>query len=293
MSIPLATIAARMVSVTGASFPRSLDKLDRLINQATVPTQVVAAVLGTDPMLSAQILAEANATSTSDITQLSAAMLHMGLGSVHGLVRAATPVPEEHRKALMACWTQAGACSTMTQLLASACSSRLQAHYDDETLQAAGLLHDIGTIIAILQFPDEYQRACTRLEQELVPFPTLLKEELGADTAQLGALLAQTWRLPPLLISCIRHHAQPRGTDSFREVVSLVHVARILVRACGFHCERDRFVECLDEDVLRQLDLHLYDFERLIEQFLDQMEERELYEGLVGGKTGLNPIIRQ
>jgi HD-like signal output (HDOD) protein len=292
MTIPLATIAARMVSVTGASFPRSLDKIDRLINQATVPTHVVLAVLGTDPMLSAQVLAEANATSASEITQLSAAILHIGLGSVHGLVRAASPVPTEHRRALSACWNQANACANMTRLIAAACAPRLQAHYDDETLQIAGLLHDIGTIVAILQFPDEYRRACDRLERQATPLPILLKEELGAETAQLGALLAQTWRLPAIFVACIRYHAQPLATESFREITSLVHVARILVRACGFHNERDRFLESLDEEVLKKLDLHLSDFERLVEQFLNEMEENELYEGLVGTKTGLNPIIR-
>jgi HD-like signal output (HDOD) protein len=292
MSYPLATLAARMVSVAGASFPRSLSKLDRLISQGTVPTQVVIAVLGTDPMLTAQVLAEANATSSGDITQISAAMLHIGLGSVHGLIRAAAHIPEEHRKALADCWTQANACATMTRLLATACAGRLQAHYDDETLQTAGLLHDLGTIIAILQFPAEYQRACERLEREEIPLSRLLKEELGADNAQLGTLLAHTWRLPALFTSCIRHHAQPERADGFGELVGLVHVAHILVRACGFTCGRDRFVENLSEEVLRHLDLHLYDFERLIELFLDEMDELELYEGLVGSKTGLHPTLR-
>jgi hypothetical protein len=38
VTVPLATIAARMVSVTGASFPRSLEKLDRLLSEGVVPT---------------------------------------------------------------------------------------------------------------------------------------------------------------------------------------------------------------------------------------------------------------
>lgn len=292
MTMPLATIAARMVTVTCSSFPRSLDKLDRLLSEGTVPTQVVAAVLASDPMLAAQMLGEANATASSDITQLSAAMMNIGLGSVHGLIRGCGAIPADKRQEMAACWSQANACATMTRIVAVNCGNRLRATYDEETLQAAGLIHDLGTIIAILHFPDDYARACRRLDAGEGTLNQLLKQELGADCAQLGTLLARIWRLPPMLATCIRYHQHPMASDSFQEIACMVHVARILARACGFTPSRDRFLDPLDEQAIKRLDLHTYDLERIIDLFFEEMDELELYEGMLGAKTALLPIIR-
>jgi HD-like signal output (HDOD) protein len=253
---------------------------------------VVTAVLAIDPMLTAQVLGEANATSANDVTQLSVAMMQTGLGSVHGLIRGVAPIPSQHRKELAGCWGQANACATMTRILAGHCAGRLHARYDDETLQTAGLLHDLGSIVAILHFSDDYARACARLDAGEGPLPRLLKEELGADPPQLGALLAHTWRLPPLLTTCIRSHHQPLRAESFNEIACLVHVARILVRACGFVTGRDRFLDPLDEDAMKLLDLHVYDLERIVDQFFEEMDELELYEGMLGAKTALLPVVR-
>jgi HD-like signal output (HDOD) protein len=287
MNLPHATIAAHMVCVTSVSFQRSLDKIDRLITQESVPVQVLTAVLANDPMLTAQILAEANATSSIELTQLSAAMLHVGLGSVLGVVRSTNAIPEAQRQDLASCWSHANACAALTRLLANYCVGRLQIRYDEETLQCAGLLHDFGSIIAVTQFPAEYARACDRLDQEEGSFSELLKEELGCNPAKLGELFAQTWRLPALYTACIRYHAEPTRTGNFNEIVCLVHVAHVLARACGFVGVRDRFVEPFDEEALRRLDLHLTDLERLIEQFFDEREDYELFEGALGTRSGL------
>ncbi len=281
MSLPLPTIAARMLTVSCLGFPSSRDKIDRLVEEGSAPLSVLVALISADPMLTAQVLGQANSTSTSDITQLTNAMSHLGLGSVHGLVRDSLPIPDGLRRDLAGCWSLANACANMTRVLADYCTPTLAAKSDEETLHAAGLLHDLGTIVAMAHFSEEYARAVARLDGERTSINRLLREELGADQVALGTLLASYWRLPPLITACIRYHQQPLRADGFQETVALVHVSRCLVRACGFVAGADRFLEPLDEEAMALLKLRISDLERILDRFYDQMEELELYEGVL------------
>ena len=94
MTLPLAAIASRVVGMSCVGFPRSLDKIDRLLSEGDAPLPVVTAVIATDPLLTTQILGSANATSPKEITQLSEALVYIGLGAIHGLVRGAGHIPD-------------------------------------------------------------------------------------------------------------------------------------------------------------------------------------------------------
>jgi HD-like signal output (HDOD) protein len=278
MNLPLATIAARVVGMSCVGFPRSLDKIDRLISEGDAPLGVVAAVIATDPLLTAQLLGTANATSPKEITQLSEALTYLGLGAVHGLVRGSGHIPEGRRKELAGCWALANATGTMVRVLAAHCGGSLALRLDNETLHVAGLLHDLGTVVAMLHFDGQLTRASARLDAGDGPLPRLLRQELGADTQALGTLLATTWRLPALLVAPLRHHRHPLRAEDFQELSCLVHVARTLVRACGFIAGRDRFLEAIDEDALKLLKLTMTDITVVLDRFYEEMEELELYE---------------
>jgi HD-like signal output (HDOD) protein len=283
MTHPLPTIAARLLTVSCMGFPSSLDKIDRLLTEGSAPRSVLVGLISADPLLSAQVLGQANSSAHTDITQLTAAMSHLGLSSVHGLVRSSLPIPPTLRRDLAGCWSLANACANMTRVLADYCTPTLAAKADAETLHLAGLLHDLGTIVALVHFPEDHARAAARLDERGSSLARLLREELGADQVTLGTLLATYWRLPPLLTACIRYHQRPLQADGYQETVALVHVSRCLVRACGFIAGADRFVEPLDDNALTLLRLHASDLERILENFYDQMAELELYEGVFAG----------
>ena len=262
-------------------FPRSQEKLDRLIIEGSAPLPMLAALIGADPLLTAQVLGQANSTSATEITQLSAAMIHLGLGSVHGLVKGELPIPEPRRHAMAGCWALAQATATMTRVLADYCAPTMSGSYDHETLHAAGLLHDLGTIVAHLHFSEPYERALQRLDQHGTQLNQLMRDELGTDAIALGTLLATYWRLPPTITACIRYHATPLRCDGHHELISLVHVSRGLVRSCGYVAGTDRFLDPFDDGALALLKIYLSDIERVLEQFYDEMDDLELYEGVL------------
>lgn len=101
----------------------------------------------------------------------------------------------------------------------------------------AGLLHDIGKLLLVNYLPEQFQRT---IEISDANQWSLLKAEqsiYATDHAEIGAMLAQWWSLPPFLVEAIRSHHHPRTTPIEQEVNSAAYAANIL--ACQFNlCAR-------------------------------------------------------
>jgi HD-like signal output (HDOD) protein len=281
MPLPLPTIASRVMTTPGFSFPRTIEKLESLFADPAAPSDVAQAIIGSDPILTAVTLSQAN-LSGEGVTRLSDALRTVGLGGVIGISRGFQPVPSVCTKYLAACWNQANACAIMTPLVAKMAATHAPglevAQMDDQTLSIAGLLHDLGTALALVRFTDEFGRAAERQELGQGPFSALLKHELGVDSCDLGYLFARNLNLPSALTSCIRFHPRPGKADAHPELVAAVHIARLLVRGLGHVAGPDRFIEGLDGDALSLLHLRLDDYPPLLERFLDTWEAQEMYE---------------
>jgi HD-like signal output (HDOD) protein len=277
------TIAAKIVTLPVMTFPRTLGKIDRLLGDAKAKPGVAASVLASDPLLSALILGRANAASGQDLTQVGPAMGVLGVATVHELIRGTAPLPREHLAAMSACWSLANACGTMCRILGRRSAVAPAAPRDEGTLHTLGLLHDLGTIAAILHFPAAYARTSERLAAGEGFFHDLLKQDLGASPGKLGALWGRALNLPSRLTTPIRFQMRPLNAESEPELCALLHVARILVRACGHVVGQDIHLEEILPETLAMLGLAGADLEAAIEEFFREMEELELYEGALIG----------
>lgn len=287
MSHPVEAIASRLITIPCVSFARTIEKIDRISMHPQITNYVLAGVISSDPMLTALALGRANAVSQSDLTQLSNAVMMLGVTTLRGVIREVDPVPEHARKIMSECWALAHAAGTMTRILAKHSALVKMIGTDEETLHAIGLLHDIGTIVAILHYPREYEEASARLQQGEADFAASLKASLGVSGPELGWLLARHWNLPPLIAECIRYHLHPEKSREYGELVALVHVARTLARACGFCAGADIYLDPITDTTLARLGLYPSDFESIITAFYDDMEEQEQYEG-----SGIHKAIR-
>jgi len=278
--IPLSTIAAKLVTVPAMSFPRTITRIDRMIASGA-PAAVVTATVCSDPFVSALLLGRTNAASGGDQLQLSSAVMVIGLESLRGLMRDVQPLPDGARKTAAGLWSLGNACGTMCRILARHSPPAARLNLEREALHVIGLIHDLGTIVALVVFPTEYEAAVVRLERGDGPFAALLKEELGADPCELGTLLARAWKLPALAATVIRHHRRPFQAEPHADLACLVHVARNLVIGCGFCAGRDAYVEAIDPEALARLELDSVRIERAIAGLFDEMQELELYEGFL------------
>ena len=121
-------------------------------------------------------------------------------------------------------WEHSFATGVASRLLAS----RIGYHDPEEAL-VAGLLHDIGILLFVKYGLDEYAQIDDLQRMSGRPVLSVEQEVMGIDHAELGALLAEKWQLPEILILPIRHHHNPeameQGGKQLRNLVQAVHQA--------------------------------------------------------------------
>ncbi len=127
-----------------------------------------------------------------------------------------------------------------------------------------GILHDMGKIIFSSVHPqlmEKIQNFCKKrdIDRDLI-------EDLsaGLNHAEIGALIAEKWNFPDVLISAIRYHHEPfNAPKEHRDVVYAVYLANAL---CDI--ERQSLIyEQLDRNVLR-------DYKITSQQQFEQIHER-------------------
>jgi HD-like signal output (HDOD) protein/CheY-like chemotaxis protein len=99
----------------------------------------------------------------------------------------------------------------------------------------AALVHDIGTMIIAVGFPQMFQEIAAESAATGRPVHTLEKERIGVTHADVGAYLQGVWGLPfPIVEAVAFHHNPSLVTEGACDVLAALHVADALVdTACN------------------------------------------------------------
>lgn len=89
----------------------------------------------------------------------------------------------------------------------------------------AGLLHDLGKVVLNRFVVEEYAEITRLVRQGDVSFSEAERQVLGFTHEEVGAHLAERWRLPEALVRAIRHHHTPDDLAPPDVLTDLVHLA--------------------------------------------------------------------
>jgi len=92
-----------------------------------------------------------------------------------------------------------------------------------------GLLHDIGKLILVQHFPDIFNKVIVSAEENNITFYDAEKREIPVTHAQLGAIMADKWKLPNCLIDTIKYHHTVRKGVKDINLLMTVHLADFIV----------------------------------------------------------------
>lgn len=92
----------------------------------------------------------------------------------------------------------------------------------------AGLLHDMGKLVAATYFTAQFEKAIELAKRRRCPLTETEKEIYATDHAELGSFLAEWWNLPPFIISVISCHHQPSSTPIEQDIIAAAYVANLL-----------------------------------------------------------------
>ena len=260
-----------MQAITADEIVRQLHNLPTLssvvvellscVDQEDIDIGTLAKKISHDQALTAKTLRFANSSffgSQSKVTTVHQAISLLGMQSVRHLITAsalAGHFPDGDCPGFdpRAFWRHSIATAVCCKVLA------MHLHLNQEYAFTAGLLHDIGRLVLVSRFPQQYAAAiayraaldCTLLEAE--------RAVLTTDHVVVGHALAAQWNFSEVIQNAISGHHEPEAYGS-GSIASIVHVANSIVHALDLNGVEDDLVPPLSQAAWDSLGLQESDY---------------------------------
>lgn len=264
--------------VTLPSLPSTLARITELVDNPDTPLSEVGKVIAIDPSISMKTLRLVNSAYygfRENVNSVEQAVVLLGMKVMRNLVLSAT-VFDTFKSGGEGFFRHSVACGTVMRILVHG-----KATVDDsQSTQDAfvyGLLHDVGKIILDQFLPDECARAAETARSEGIPWFEAERKIIGADHAELGARLAEKWKLSGEIVSAIAGHhdlAQCRA-EKYEELAAKLAVADYICYSSGISAQ-DGVSFSVEEGVWEKAKVSSEDISSVMDQFfgaLPQIDE--------------------
>ncbi len=212
-------------------------------------------VISLDPILTGQVLKLINSAYYSlvnKVTSLTRAITMLGMNTVKNMalstaiIRSVASAKKSKALPTTHFWAHSIGVGVSAKLLAKARDVPVM---DREEFFVAGLLHDLGKV----PFGDEYIEVLNIAKTEQVPLIAVENELMGIDHQEVGLMIAEKWKLNPVIQECIgNHHDVEDASEEYRSKVGFVALANIYTNIFDIGYAGDPFpVEGDVEDLLK------------------------------------------
>jgi putative nucleotidyltransferase with HDIG domain len=217
--------------------PLSAVRLAELANNKNAEIEEFTRVIKYDQALTAQVLSWANSAwsqSQSNIMDLQAAIVRIGTGNLvkmvlsHHLMDPLSKSCPGYQLMENELWQHSVGAALVVEHLPHFVKPPVPA-----AAFAAALMHDLGKLILGRHLGHEAigQKITNKMLNENISYIAAEREILGTDHAEVGAAIAETWKLPEVLIKAIANHHQPELAPE--PVTDIVHVANAISKLIG------------------------------------------------------------
>jgi len=258
------------------SLPVVYDRLVTVLSHPRSGSADIARVISGDPSLTARLLKLVNSalfSFPSKIKTVTQAVTMVGTNQIRDLALATSVttlfqgLPKELVD-LKSFWRHSLGCAVVGRLVAT---ERREPNV--ESFFLCGLMHDIGRLVI---YTNAGRGASTALDISIdggAPLYECEKAVFTFDHAEVGAVLLDEWRFPPMNREAVKFHHRPSLASTFPVETALVHVADIIVNAAQWGFSGESKVPPHDPASWEMLGLN----ENLLPGLMD-MAERQLDE---------------
>ena len=118
----------------------------------------------------------------------------------------------------------------------------------------AGMMHTVGKLILVDQFPARYAMVSEAVERENVVSEDAETREFGVSHEMVGGYLLGIWGLPSKVVESVAFQRKPNQSGSTEfSVLSCVYLAINLLKAIENQWDEAKLWEYLDTDYLQQV----------------------------------------
>jgi putative nucleotidyltransferase with HDIG domain len=256
------------------SLPIVVLEVLKSFEQTDVSTGELADKVAQDQALAAKTLRIANSSFyglSRKVTTIQQAITILGFDSVRTLIAAAavTDVFSDSRHGTFdfkAFWRHAIGTGLCAKMLAR------QLKLNQDYAFVCGLLHDIGRLVLVTRFPEQYAGAMAYRKEKDCYMIEAERAVLEVDHAVVGRSLAEYWKFPLIMQRAISNHHNPMGED-MSDIPALVHVADATAHALDLTKDEDDLVPVVSEDAWKSLGLEAAVFRQTCRDIEDEFEE--------------------
>lgn len=234
------------------TIPDNFKKILSIIENPKVSLSTISKFIINDQAFTSRILKMVNSPVygyPGRISTVDQALLLLGLNAVRGLLLGVS-VFEIMQKVMSGLWEH----SLATAIIARSIAQK-KGITEHEEISVAALIHDIGKVILILRFPEEYERVLQKAFQEDLFIFDAEKEIFGLTHAEAGAIMCRKWNFPHILIETIENYHKPSSSKRYILHTTIVHISDILARAKGIGFAGDNHVPPIDPIAWNNLNL--------------------------------------
>ncbi|MDQ7032081.1 MAG: HDOD domain-containing protein [Desulfonauticus sp.] len=252
------------------TLPQVLAEVSKLLEDPTVSTEKVAQVISKDQVLSAKVLKMVNSPIYGfprRISTIQHALVLLGFNVIKGLI-ISTSVFDIMNQSMIGLWEHSLGCALASSTIAKKVKLK-----DPEEYAVAGLLHDLGKVIALVQLPELKAEVEELVKKEDIPYYVAEKKVMGFGHDRINAWLADYWHLPLRLREGLAWHHQVQSAQHYPEMAAVVHLADFITRLFEVGFAGDDNVSKLDARAFKILKLTPNLFEEILDELVDNFLE--------------------
>jgi putative nucleotidyltransferase with HDIG domain len=231
-----------------------------------------------EPDLTARLLKLGNSAFygySSRLSTVTEAVSLMGIQQVQDLILASSIIehfagmPDDFIN-MNSFWRHSLACGICARAIAQ--EKRLP---KSDKFFVAGLLHDIGRLVLLLQAPEATKQIITLYRSQRILLQDAEMSILGYDHQTVGAHLLRHWRYPELLVRAVGNHHETSINKSPVIEAVVVGFSDYLVSALQLGSSGEQFVPPLAPQTWETLGLTPESLDSLVSALDQQMEAVE------------------
>ncbi len=249
--------------------PMTVTRLMKVTNDPGCSVKDVVDTIHSDQSLCLTILKIANSVlfgRPQKVDSLRMAVVILGFNEVQrialtkALINSFSKLARQHKPFVDRFWTHSFACGMAARIIAQ------DLHIVPEIAFMGGLIHDIGKLIMLETFAEDYgpERWMAGLSNEQTLYDELQMYSFTHD--MLGGQLLKKWYFPENLITAVAYHHRPEDAVKEKKFAHVIQLADLL----SFYCCNRELME--DDDILAvvhtslpDVQLHWADFGRSLE----------------------------
>ena len=252
------------------TLPKVLEEVSKLVDRPDSTTEQVAKLISMDQVLSAKVLKMVNSPVygfPGRISSIGHALVLLGFNVLRSII-VSTSVFEVMTENMVGLWEHSLGCAMTCGSLA-----RMLSLKDAEEYSVAGLLHDLGKVVATVQLPDLKPEIERVVAERDVCYLEAERAVLGFGHDRINAWLADHWKLPPNIKEGLSYHHKPHLAQLYPEMACVVHIGDFMARVFEYGFSGDVGVNYLQPEALKILKIRPADFEKLLDELSDQFVE--------------------